>query len=250
MIRIVRLSAAALVAAFLTAPQAQAADIAADIVWVVDYSASMSGDINQIIARINGLSTDFQNAGIDPRFGAVKFGDGIGLGGSGGPILMTGLTDANGLQTALTNNLPVGGATEPGSFATSFALNNMSFRPGAVKNVIVVTDEDDDSSDTEFNQANIDLETASALFNFIGVPGSGNTDDRYGVLADAYGGAAFNILDFRNSPDAFFANFTQTKIEEIIAPPQVVPLPAALPLFLTAVAALGAAGYGRRQATA
>ena len=54
-----------------------AAAIPADILWVIDVSASMGGDISQIRTRIGQFDTALTNAGIDANYGLIEFGGNV-----------------------------------------------------------------------------------------------------------------------------------------------------------------------------
>lgn len=187
-----------------------ASAISADIVFLIDTSASMSNDIAEVKARVGDFNTAMINAGIDAQYGLVRFGGFVSL--------IQDITTFAPFQATLNTLVADQGNPENGSDAVNAGLV-ATFRPGAVKNFILITDEDDDSGLASFNAANAGLGAQDALFNFIGVPGVGNTDARYGVLASTHGGAAFNIGDFRSDPAAFFDNFTRTKVAEIIPEP-------------------------------
>lgn len=205
---------------------ASAATIPADILWVIDTSGSMGADINEVKTRIGDFNTAMVNNGIDANYGLVRFG--------GNETLIQDVTDFvtfSAVNSPFSNLTANGGATERGSAATSVGLNNANFRNGSVINVILVTDEDDDSSVSQFNQAAAELTQFNALFNFIGVPGIGNTDARYGTLAANNGGQAFDILAFRNNPDPFFNNFINTKVTEIITQANPIPEPSSMILL-------------------
>lgn len=220
---------------FLAMPS-QAVVIPADIVWVIDTSGSMGGDIAQVKARILEFETAMIANGIDARYAVVRFG--------GSETLIQDLTDfatlsAPGPFMSLTAN---GGGIERGSNATLLGLNTVSFRAGSVHNFILITDEDDDGS----KRAELDaaLTATGALFNAIVNPAFGSTNAHYGPLASGHGGALFDILDFRSNPDAFFDNFIRTKVKEIKEHGKV-PEPGVL--FLMGFGLMGM-GIARRKA--
>ena len=218
------------------ANQAQAAFVPADFVYVIDYSGSMGADINEVINNIGTFNSALASAGIDSRYGAVQFGQ---IGNGGNPQLLTDLTDAAGLSAALTGALPVTGGFEPGGDATVFALNNITFRAGAVKNIILITDEDDDSGFAGFAAADAALTASNALFNAIIDPfqdtNSPICPSCYANLASNHGGSIFNILDFRADPAAFLTNFNNTKIQEVINAPE----PSIVGLVVMGLAGIG-----------
>lgn len=211
--------------------------VMADIMFVVDTSTSMNGDITEVKNRIVDFNNAMITAGIDAHYGLTEFGGTSGNGStSNDAVLFQDIVDFstfNAASSPFSQLSAFGGGNEPGSLATSVALT-ANFRQNSVINLILITDEDDDANDTEFNQADADLTSLNALFNFIGVPGTGNTDARYGFLAANHGGAAFDIDDFRDNPDPFFEAFVNTKVEEIINNDPtngVVPEPATVLLF-------------------
>jgi hypothetical protein len=225
------------------------AAIISDILWVIDDSVSMRGDIEEVKARIGDFDTAMVNAGIDAHYGLVRFGGPNGTAPFGNQIASL----EQDIVDFATFNDPLGffanmeantSNQEPGSLATVVGLQNATFRPGSIINVILVTDEDDDSANGDFNLADQLLGDFDALFNFIGVPGVGNTDSRYGVLAANHSGAAFNIIDFRNNPDPFFEFFTNAKVEEIT---QKAPEPGSSLLIVLGIIAIGCNRRRRRR---
>ncbi|MDP6346423.1 MAG: VWA domain-containing protein [Alphaproteobacteria bacterium] len=243
----------------LGAAQTQAA-IIADIVWVIDDSVSMGGDINEVKTRIADFDAAMIANSIDANYALIRFGgpNNIPAGcinSTGNACMTQDLTDFTTFNSGWfsTMGAPTS-AEESGSEGTVHALNNVSFRANSVKNIIVVTDEDDDSDGFNNTTGPYPYATVTthnlltahdALFNFIGRPGVGNTDDTYGFLAANHGGAAFNILDFRADPEPFFDNFINTKVEEIKE--HAAPEPAALGLFGLALLGLGAARRRRAK---
>jgi len=241
-------------ATLLVGPSKASAVIMADIVFLIDTSVSMGGDIADVKARIGGFDTEMLANNIDANYGLVRFG--------GGATFLQDLVD---FSTFTAGGSPFDNLTAPhgnpesGSLAVNVAFDNMTFRNGAVKNFILITDEDDDSDGQSNMQMDINLRPVlleadmrlganNALFNYIGVT-NGNSNFTYGTLAANHGGAFFQILSFRNDPDPFFANFTRTKVREIIdaANNNAVPEPITATLGLMG---LGVLGLATRRRTA
>ncbi len=242
-----KLMASVGVAAALTLGTANVSQaiVVADVIWLIDTSGSMIADIEEVKTNLVAFNAAMILNGIDAHHALVEFG-GMPPGGNdtdGTALLSIDVTDfATFAATAST--LTAGGAgNEPGSLAVTTALSGATFRAGSVKNLILITDEDDDSSGGEFSAADTALDDMNAFFNFIGVPGVGNTDARYGALADDHGGTAFEITAFRADPAGFFANFIDTKVQEILG----VPEPTTMALFGLGLAGLG---FARRRKAA
>jgi hypothetical protein len=195
-------------ASVLVASRAEAA-IITDVVWVVDTSGSMGGDIAQVKARITEFDAAMVAAGIDARYGLVRFGGANTL-----------IQDITTFATFVAPGSPfqlldaTGGGTEDGSAALQVALT-ASFRPDTVRNLILVTDENDDNPG---NRAALTAALAATvdneLINVIRNPGD-DDGGYYANLATSNGGNAFDILAFRADPGPFFTNFINTKVKEI-----------------------------------
>ncbi len=186
------------------------AAIVADIMWVIDTSGSMAEDIDEVKLRIAEFDAVMVGNNIDARYGLVRFG--------GPPRLIQDFTSIGNFTAAgspfslLTDD---GGGSEDGSLALQVALT-ASYRPDAVRNLILVTDERDDRGTNRPDlTADLAATAANELINIIGDPLE-DPGFYYRDLATANGGAFFNITDFRADPGPFFTNFINTKVTEII----------------------------------
>jgi Mg-chelatase subunit ChlD len=183
--------------------------IASDVVWVIDTSGSMGDDISGVKTRIGDFNTAMINAGIDVRYGLVRFG------GTASLIQdITTFSDFDRVGGAFRGLSANGGGTEDGSAAIQLALS-AAFRDNVVRNIILVTDENDD---VPTNRAALDSAIAATASNeFINVIRNPNDDDGgyYANLATSNNGNVFNINDFRTDGNSFFDNFIRTKVAEI-----------------------------------
>lgn len=196
----------------LQAASAFAAPVQADIVFILDNTYSMNFDnkLEMVKTRLTQFNQAMIDNNIDAQYALVKFGY--------VERELTNLGPFSALAAPLSTMHGHSDNGEDGSDAVNLAMSGVTFRQGAVKNIILITDEDDDSAQSSFAAADAALGQANAFFNFIGVPGVGDTDARYGVLASNHRGMAFDIRNFVAAPDNFFADFIDVKLSEISTP--------------------------------
>jgi hypothetical protein len=235
-----------------TATATEAATIDADIMFVVDGSGSMGDDFTEL-----GLGmTTFVNAlQADSRMGSVRVG-----------LVRYSLNQL--LQINLTDDLTVfdGLSRGKGNFSTEnplqaidFAVTNsaISYRPDAVKTVVLITDEEGDDWNTYTNAFGSGGSALVALLNDLGFlnnvihnPGKRGSTENYSQIALPYG-ALFDIMDFRANPMNFLTYFASVKVGEFVDVREqealsAVPLPAGGWLLLGGLGALAA--FRRRTA--
>jgi hypothetical protein len=180
--------------------QAAAAPFA-DVVVIMDESGSMGGEQAWMGPTITSLETGLLGEGLQPnRYGLVGFGSSTPAprqlsvgGGQFGTAAEYNIAD---------NNLRLNGATEDGWAGISFA-NTYTFRPGAARNYILVTDEDRDNlggiyGGLTFASVLNGLTSTNTLLNAVvnasfgctGVTGSviGISANGTGYIADGSGG--------------------------------------------------------------
>jgi pimeloyl-ACP methyl ester carboxylesterase len=130
----------------ITPPQEGDGVRLADIVFIIDCSGSMGGEIADVRNNVINFANALQSSNIDYRLGLVRFGY-----GNGSPYLFNGgnLTgDANQFK-GFVSSLGASGSYEPGLQAIQQAITGFNFRPGSQKIFIIVTDEDSDAGDLQ-----------------------------------------------------------------------------------------------------
>ncbi|MBK9360154.1 MAG: VWA domain-containing protein [Rubrivivax sp.] len=208
--------------------------ISTDIIMIVDESGSM-GTVQANLRNNIGLFASILAAGgIDARFGLVGYGSGAQA-NAPGPRRVTDLTTAAGFAAA-AQGLVASGGTEPGYASIAFAMNELdnqnplfSFRPNAVMNIILFTDEPSNGDGSSaagrvggavVTEAIVDglLTDNQALFNAV-LSGS-STINSFGDLATDHSGQVFNLNSLNTADQsvvqAFVTTFAEAKLQETI----------------------------------
>jgi hypothetical protein len=270
------------------ATTAQAAPAFADVITIVDESGSMSGEHAWLGGMIGSLDTGLNTAGLTPnQYGLVGFGGAsTHLSGHQHDVGGAGSQFGTAAQYATaTGTLVLNGGTEDG-YSGINAANGYTFRAGAARNYILVTDEDRDNTNGALTYANIlaSLTGANTLLNAVvnatfrcgdssvalgiasggkgykadgvggfttctgatAVSGSGSTIGDYVNLALATGGGAWNLNFLRNG-GVGATSFTNAFIAlKVEEITSQVPLPGTLALLGIGLVGLGA--VRRKQA--
>ena len=185
--------AAALLAAFAL-PSAFAVTTTADVVVLMDESGSMAGEQAWMTSTIAALDVGLNAKGVTGnRYGLVGFGAsaapapsrvrGFNVGGGQfGTAAQYGVA-AGGLQ--------ITGGTEDGYAAIDFA-NGYSFRAGAGRNYILVTDEDRDNTNAALTAANMlsSMKGTNTLLNAV-VNATFRCGDNSAALGMSSGGKGY-----------------------------------------------------------
>lgn len=166
-----KLLAGLAIAATLGVASAAKAANTADTIVIIDESGSMGGEQAWIRSMIQTLDLDLQAAGVtNNRYGLVGFGK-TSPGTFGRSINVGGglFGSASDFATAAATGLVANGSIEDGYAGIDYALDNYTFRNGAAKNVIFITDEDRDVRNTTLNFTDTlnALKSKNILFNSV-----------------------------------------------------------------------------------
>jgi hypothetical protein len=234
-----------IVVALLFAGAAGAQYYPVDIVWNIDRSGSMSGDANDIKNNIGIFNQALMDAGFDVQYGLMTY--------LTDPALNADIGSLGDFQTAIDNVIWSGGTQNgykaaDGALAGGEADVGVSWRGGAIKTIVLVTDEDaDDAGAAHYTYEyppgypgdqkgtlNGYMDANDALLNVIHdrrYPSS-----EYYTDYDGVGLNQFDLYAFRADPQAFMTTFSETKIREI---QQVIPEPSSMLLLGLGVGLLG-----------
>ncbi|MCK4415418.1 MAG: VWA domain-containing protein, partial [Candidatus Eisenbacteria sp.] len=118
----------------------------ADFVFLIDVSASMADKIQIVQANIIAFIAALEALDYDAKFGYVRFGHPTG----DNPRVMNGgdfYEDPADFIDAIP--MVVSGDWEPGCQAAIDAVMEINFRPGSLKQLVLITDEDSDEGDCQ-----------------------------------------------------------------------------------------------------
>jgi len=211
-----------------TEPKQIVGEAKADIVFLFDISGSMQWAVDNTRQNLLLMEQEMLNAGIDARYGLVTFPTEEFAFADQDPLLVQDLVDFAAFTAPGSPFMSIAawwGGIEAGSRAVLEALNQFNppgynttatYRPDATIALILITDEDDDTLTwfpNEVPLAQAAVAANSAIFSAIALPPTdpwyGNTDQTYVPLANASGGAMFDIYQFQADPNGFFATFSQ-----------------------------------------
>jgi len=153
---------------------AQAVPVAADVVFIVDESGSMSGEHAWLSNMISSLESGLVAAGVgvseNNRYGLVGYGASTSHGRSGHQHNVGGSQWGSATEFATaTNGLVLSGATEDGWEAIDYFFDNYTLDADHALNVVLVTDEDRDNTtnSVSYNSVLSQLTSNNALLNSV-----------------------------------------------------------------------------------
>lgn len=122
-----------------------------DLVFIIDGSASMDDNQQNLADNINVLADKLLNKGVDLNYAVVGYGR---MADNGAPYLQQGFTsDIETFKQAVID-VPEFGIREPGMSAIHFSADKLNFREGSVRSFIIITDEGaNDAAENAVNNA-------------------------------------------------------------------------------------------------
>ena len=168
----------------------------ADIVFLMDNSGSMDGEINAVSANVRNFVDQMALAGIDFALGLCRFGSSQN---SGNPII-----EDNGILTQNTTYFKdvvwarnsAYGSYEPGWDALYESTTSFTFRPGSQKVFILITDENvsEDDNDGTYTQAQaITALQNNSVTTFALIELDNTSVQDYGYIAEQTNGEYYDI---------------------------------------------------------
>lgn len=162
----------------------------ADIVFLMDNSGSMGGEINAVRNNVFSFVDALDASGVNYNLGLTRFGQS----GGSNPLVeengqLTG--DADYFKNTIWQRNFASGGYEPSHLAITQSASTFNFRPGAQRIFILITDENSDGSTTQQQALNaltsssttLYVLTTSGLFNYYGPLASGTNGQLYNIFS-------------------------------------------------------------------
>ena len=160
-----------------------------DIIFQMDNSGSMSDEQNAVRNNVFDFVDSLRASGVDYRLGLTRFGQS----GGSNPEVEAITDDATYFKNTIWARNVASGGTEPGWDAIYQSASDFSFRPGAQKIFIVITDEPTNGDTRGKSETEQILRSQSVTqFALIDRTSTSSSSD-YGDLATATGGSTFDV---------------------------------------------------------
>jgi len=204
----------------------------ADIVFFVDTTGSMGGEISSIKTKINDFVTKLSSDGIDAQYGLVEFSESENLSSVGQLTTATLIQDRiNSIDLDSTGHYQGLNAMYKALQPTSIFQQPGGFRSDATKQFILITDEVQDenpaTSAWDYNDStppSVDLQNRINDFRTHGVDvtvmagpgGHGNAAVQLEPLAEQTGSKLYNLTDVGSTIATDIADHIETAASNTI----------------------------------
>ena len=149
----------------VTSPNSGGGVRRADIIFLMDNSGSMGTYQSAIANNVNDFVNNLVASGVDFALGLCRYGDSPN---NGSPFIEDNgilTSNANYFKNNIWTRNTVNGGTEPGYYAITQSASGFSFRPGAQRIFIEITDETPNQGGATINDAETSCSNNSiALF--------------------------------------------------------------------------------------
>lgn len=180
---------------YVTPPGESGGTRLADIVFLMDNSGSMEDEQSAIQTNVESFVNELSSSGIDYSLGLCRYGASEN---SGDPIFEDNgslTSDADYFKDNVWLRNEIDGGTEPGYRAIYESSSNFSFRAGAQKIAIIITDETPDQDDIAINDALDVCEDNSIMIFALTIS---DLYDDFLPITDATGGEVYDITSSFN----------------------------------------------------
>lgn len=193
-----------------------------DFLFVIDTTGSMGGTLAQVEANVSAFIDNLEAAGVDGRYAFAKYGDVNPGDGGDAPVIEPPVffSDSASFASALASSADSGGGgdgPESGLEGILASLSTLSFRPDAVKRMLLITDatvhttDDGKSADTIAGTAAVLADAGIRLD--VAAPVGGAVETQLLPLATLTGGVYHDISD----PSFYTGGFGVSSLADRIA---------------------------------
>lgn len=207
--RLKRILIVTIIISFIIQPMPVHAKSRIDMVFIIDSSGSMGGDINDVRREINNFTEQLSNQGLDYRLGLVSYEE-----------YANSYTMTSNVEAFAKNlrSIDVDGGTENGLDAIVKALDDYIFYDNAIKYFVLIGDEEIYSRRNRYSEQQVKnlLKSNDIILTTVG---ESRNRSQFQRLANATGGLYLELgTGFSTNLQTIFDQIQAIPMLEIISP--------------------------------